>query len=108
MGVIERVARRSFRAGFCVSVLFVAGCAGMSSSARTGGLSGGQEVPPVTTAAAGTRTIAVGTDKSVSGVVRTTGVAVTATHIHQGAPGQTALVPVQSDAHKGGERSASN
>ncbi|MDP9107898.1 MAG: CHRD domain-containing protein [Pseudomonadota bacterium] len=50
-------------------------------------LTGAQEVPPVTTMAAGTGAIVVGADKSVSGSVTTTGIAGTAAHIHQGAMG---------------------
>ena len=49
-------------------------------------LSGAQEVPPVTTGASGSGTITVGADKSVSGSVTTSGVAVTAAHIHVAAP----------------------
>jgi CHRD domain len=50
-------------------------------------LSGDQEVPPVKTAGAGTGTITIGADKSVSGSVTTTGIAGTAAHIHEGAAG---------------------
>jgi hypothetical protein len=57
-------------------------------------LSGDQEVPPVTTAAAGTGTISVSADKSVSGSVTTTGVAGTMAHIHDGAPGKNGPVVI--------------
>ena len=50
-------------------------------------LSGGQEVPAVTTAASGSGTITINADKSVSGSVSTTGVAGTMAHIHNGAAG---------------------
>jgi len=50
-------------------------------------LSGDQEVPPVTTSAQGSGTVTVGADKSVSGSVKTSGVAGKAAHIHEGAPG---------------------
>ena len=50
-------------------------------------MSGAQEVPPVTSAGAGTGTITIGADKSVSGSVTTTGIIATAAHIHEGAMG---------------------
>src|SRR5437016_1617308 len=85
-------------AGAVAVVFLLAGCAGMSSSGggTMGGakLSGGEEVPPVTTMASGTSTITVGADKSVSGSVTTTGVAGTAAHIHQAAMGQNGPVIV--------------
>lgn len=55
-------------------------------------LSGKQEVPPVTTSASGNGTITVGPDKSVSGSITTSGVAATAAHIHDGAPGKNGPV----------------
>jgi hypothetical protein len=57
-------------------------------------LSGDQEVPPVTTSAAGSGTITIADDKSVSGSVTTTGVAGIAAHIHDGAPGKNGPVIV--------------
>ena len=52
-------------------------------------LSGASEVPPVTTTTAtGEGMITVGTDKSVSGSIKTVGVAGTAAHIHLAAPGK--------------------
>ena len=51
-------------------------------------LSGGQEVPPVKSAAKGTGTIKVGDDNSVSGTVKTSKIKGTAAHIHQGAKGE--------------------
>jgi CHRD domain len=51
-------------------------------------LSGDEEVPPVSTSASGTGTITVGSDKSVSGSIATSGVEGTAAHIHLGAPGR--------------------
>ena len=57
-------------------------------------LSGANEVPPVTTSAAGGGTITVGDDGSVSGSVTTTGIAGTAAHIHEGAAGKNGPVIV--------------
>jgi len=108
------------------AALLAAGCAQVSSPAPSGAnviLNGNQEVPPVSTAATGTGTIRVLMDRSVSGSVRTSGVAATAAHIHQGAPGQngpvivtliklddntwavpsgTTLTPAQNDAYWAG------
>jgi len=55
-------------------------------------LAGDQEVPPVKSAGAGTGTIIIGADKSVSGSVTTTGIAGTAAHIHEGATGKNGPV----------------
>jgi len=69
----------------------------MASAAPSGSnvtLSGNQEVPPVSTAATGTGTIAVLMDRSVSGSVTTSGVAGAAAHIHLAAPGQNGPVIV--------------
>jgi hypothetical protein len=55
-------------------------------------LSGDQEAPPVKTAATGTGTISVAADGAVTGSVTTSGVAATAAHIHQGAPGKSGPV----------------
>jgi hypothetical protein len=57
-------------------------------------LSGDQEVPAVKTAGAGTGTITVAADKSVSGSVTTTGVAGTMAHIHEAAPGKNGPVVI--------------
>jgi hypothetical protein len=51
-------------------------------------LTGAEEVPPVTTSALATGTIKVAKDKSVSGVIKTSGIDGIAAHIHVGAPGQ--------------------
>ena len=81
----------------------LAGCETMSSawdstkamfSGNNVTLSGNEEVPPVTTSATGGGTITVGNDKSVSGSVKTSGVAATAAHIHIGALGKNGPVIV--------------
>ena len=57
-------------------------------------LSGANEVPPVTTSAAGSGTITVADDGAVSGSVSATGVAGTAAHIHEGAAGSNGPVAI--------------
>lgn len=57
-------------------------------------LDGAQEVPAVVTTAAGSGTISINADKSVSGNLTTTGVAGTMAHIHQAAPGKNGPVIV--------------
>jgi len=52
-------------------------------------LTGAEETPPVTTAATGSGTITIGTDGTVSGSIKTTGIDGIAAHIHVGAPGQS-------------------
>jgi CHRD domain len=65
-------------------------------------LSGANEVPPVTTTAAGSGTFTIGTDMSVSGSVTTTGIKGTAAHIHEAAAGANGpvIVPLTKDGDK--------
>jgi CHRD domain len=52
-------------------------------------LTGDQEVPPVTSDAKGQGTIKIGSDKTVTGKITTTGIDGTMAHIHEGkAPGE--------------------
>jgi CHRD domain len=51
-------------------------------------LNGGEETPPVTTAATGSGTIKISAEGVVSGSIKTTGIEGIAAHIHVGAPGQ--------------------
>ncbi|HYJ18010.1 MAG TPA: CHRD domain-containing protein [Burkholderiales bacterium] len=66
-------------------------------------LSGDQEVPPVTTSGAGSGTITIGDDGSVSGSVTTTGVPGTMAHIHEGAPGTNGgvAIPLEKKGENG-------
>ena len=57
-------------------------------------LSGAQEVPAVETSAAGSGTITVNDDMTISGSVTTKGVKAVAAHIHEGAPGKNGGVVV--------------
>jgi len=57
-------------------------------------LSGSHEIPPVTTPATATGTITVGADKSVSGSVTVTGMAVAAAHIHEAPAGKNGPVAI--------------
>jgi hypothetical protein len=70
---------------------------GMSEALK---LSGEQEVPPVSTAAAGSSTIKVAADGSVSGSVTTTGLNGTMAHIHIAAMGKNGpvIVPLAKTA----------
>ena len=63
-------------------------------------LSGANEVPAVETAAAGSGTITIADDGSVSGSVKTTGVAATMAHIHVAAAGKNGpvIVPLTKTA----------
>ena len=67
---------------------------GVSAASLNLTLSGAEEVPAVTTAAKGSGTITIGDDGAVSGSVTTTGIAGTAAHIHEGAPGKSGPVAV--------------
>jgi hypothetical protein len=63
-----------------------AGAAGAKDVAVS--LSGDQEVPAVTTQAKGTGKITIADDKSVTGSIKTTGMAGVAAHIHEAPAGQ--------------------
>jgi len=72
-----------------------------SSTPQSGGayiqsvtLSGANEVPPVTTSASGTGTVAVAYDGSVAVSITVKGMTPTAAHIHEGAPGANGGVMV--------------
>jgi hypothetical protein len=62
-------------------------------------LAGDQEVPPVKSAGAGAGTISIGNDRVVSGSVKSTGIAGTAAHIHEAAPGKNGpvIIPLRKD-----------
>jgi CHRD domain-containing protein len=82
----------SLAAAFAVVLVISAGCSTMAAGTDEGvkvKLTGDQEVPPVKTAASGSGTIVISSDKSVSGSVTTTGIEGTAAHIHDSVPGQT-------------------
>lgn len=57
-------------------------------------LSGGEEVPPVATSAAGEGVLAVNPDMTVSGNITTTGIAATMAHIHLGKAGANGPVAI--------------
>jgi hypothetical protein len=82
----------SLAAAFAVVLVISAGCSTMAAGTDEGvkvKLTGDQEVPPVKTAASGSGSIVISSDKSVSGSVTTTGIEGTAAHIHDSVPGQT-------------------
>lgn len=95
MNALKQLTRKSLWIVLSAVATLVVGCAemGMSDGTKVT-LSGSQEVPPVTTAASGSGTITVGADKSVSGSVTTTGVVVTAAHIHVGAADKNGPVAI--------------
>ena len=81
-----------------VAAALLAGSLGLSMTSAIGQgaitLSGAQEVPPVTTAGAGTGMIMIAADHSVSGKVTTTGIAGTMAHIHMAPAGKNGPVIV--------------
>src|SRR3546814_14664797 len=92
--IFGRSRRTLIAAGFAAGLL-AAGYAGAAQVQVT--LSGGQEVPAVTTKAAGTGSITVGDDKSVSGSVTTSGVVGPMAHIPQAAAGKNGpvIIPLE-------------
>ena len=101
MGMIRQKALAGAVA-LAVAVGFVAGCSQMSQmmGGESGGraeqvtLSGRNEVPPADTPATGSATVTVNSDRSVTARVTVTGMAATASHIHQGARGANGPVIV--------------
>lgn len=77
-----------------VATITLVACAGMmpGESTLNVGLSGAEEVPPISMPGSGSGTIRVASDGAVSGSVSTTGVQGTMAHIHQGARGQNGPV----------------
>lgn len=84
-------------------VAALAGCetmskmgASMSGSGEKVNLTGSNEVPPVQSAASGTGTVAVNSDKTVKVDIKVSGMTPTAAHIHEGAAGANGpvLVPL--------------
>lgn len=77
------------------AVVVLAGCATMSpSTEQKVALTGGSEVPAVTTAATGTATVDIRPDRSVKVLVVVTGMTATASHIHEAAAGANGPVIV--------------
>jgi len=97
---MERFNKKMKIASITVLLLLTAACSSMER--RMGGitekstdpLTGAQEVPPVSTTASGRSTIAVASDRTVTGSVIITGLEATAAHIHQGAKGTNGPVIV--------------
>jgi CHRD domain len=106
MDALHSFVKRSLWLGVGAVAVLAAGCAGMAHSNHSAAaLSGAQEVPPVTTGAAGSTDISVSEAKcpsalsgnncpTVYGTVVTSGINGTSAHIHQGAPGQNGPVIV--------------
>jgi len=93
MSALKQVTRQPLWVVLITIAILLPGCSDLTlSNGDEVMLSGQQEVPPVTTSASGNGTITVGPDKSVSGGITTSGVAATAAHIHDGAPGKNGPV----------------
>jgi hypothetical protein len=95
--------RQYLTAALATAVVLIAGCSGMGMHDGMGStvmLTGGQEVPPVSTAATAKSTVRVASDKSVSGSITTTGIVSTAAHIHIAAAGVNGpvIVPLTKTA----------
>ena len=87
-----------------LAVALAVGSGGVLAGSMNVKLSGDQEVPPVKTSGAGSGTITINDDGSVSGSVTATGVTPTAAHIHEGAAGKNGpvIVPFTKDGDKFG------
>lgn len=95
---MRQIWRQLVWAGIGSAAILAAGCADMGMSGGTKVmLSGDKEVPAVSTAAAGSGSITIAADHSVSGSVTTSGIVGVAAHIHMAAMGQNGpvIVPLQ-------------
>jgi hypothetical protein len=87
---------------FLAAAALASGCTQMhnmmygdgKSSGESVTLSGSNEVPAVTSSASGSGTVTVNSDRTVTGRITVSGMAATAAHIHQGAPGANGPVIV--------------
>lgn len=86
MSMIGRT--QALRVFLAAAALTVCGGAAIAKDVKVN-LSGGEETPPVTTAASAQGTFKIEKDKSVSGSIKTSGIDGTVAHIHLGAPGQS-------------------
>ena len=87
MYAVERFYNQTVWVIFGTIAVLLGGYSGSALSADVKiTLSGAQEVPPVKTSASGSCIITIGADMSVSGSVKTSGIAGTAAHIHEGPP----------------------
>lgn len=75
-------------------VLFALASASAGAQVMQVTLAGAQEVPPVSTSASASGTIAVAADLAISGSINTTGVEGTMAHIHKAPAGQNGPVVV--------------
>jgi len=88
MDAVKQFAKHSLWAVVGAVTLLLSGYSGpVSSDEIKVTLSGGQEIPPVTTSGSGTGTFNVGEDKSVSGKVTISGMTPLVAHIHEAPAG---------------------
>lgn len=93
MSALKQITRQPLWVILITVAVLLPGCSDLTlSNGDEVMLSGTQEIPSVTTSASGNGTITVRPDKSVSGSITTSGVAATAAHIHDGAPGRNGPV----------------
>ena len=101
MSALQQVNRPRVPGIIAAAVVFLAGYSGVVFGGDVKvTLSGAQEVPAVKTSAAGSGTITINADRSVSGKVTTTGVTGTMAHIHIAAAGKNGpvIVPLTKSA----------
>jgi hypothetical protein len=106
MKILQKNIRLCLTAALATAVVLIAGCSGMGMGMHDGmmhspvTLTGGQEVPPVSTMATAESTVRVADDRSVSGSITTSGIAGTAAHIHIAATGSNGpvIVPLTKTA----------
>ena len=95
MDTMKQSARHSIWVIVSAITILSAGYAGpVFSDEVKVALSGGQEIPPVTTPASGIGTITVGADKSITGSVTVSGMSASVAHIHDAAAGKNGPIVI--------------
>lgn len=94
MNVIFRKSRFPFAVAALTAGVFGAGIGSSIAAESKLMLSGSQEVPSVSTNAAGDGAITVGSDRSISGSVTTSGIMGISAHIHEAAAGKNGPVVI--------------
>jgi hypothetical protein len=94
MDAIFRKSRFPFAVAMLTAGVFTVGLGASIAAESKVMLSGTQEVPSVSTGASGNGSINVGSDRSVSGSVTTSGISGISAHIHEAAAGKNGPVVI--------------
>jgi hypothetical protein len=102
MKLLQGLARRPVAHALAIAAFALGAQAALAADVKVT-LAGDQEVPPIQTSATGAGTITVKDDKTVSGSITFKGMAPTAAHIHEAAPGKNGgvIIPLTKSGDNG-------